>query len=985
MRRSMLSMVMICVVAFASAREARQPSVPEESADGVFLRQLLEHFPQTRSSSPPRFAVPAKLVRDYVRYEMQFIFKGEKSVDRLVRERLTIRPTIEAKPIIVERDMRVTVLDASPLLPARLKLFPESTVFNSVKVNGTSVSPIPRDGWYEIGLPDEGDYHITAETVHAPRGDAARAQFSLEHASFAVATVEINTRLELDVRVEQQPGRLVGMQREGTRGILPLGGGESTTIVWQAPQFETMRTGTVSMRPNVAWLVGERTLSANARLDLRMLGGAAEELVLFLPAGSEQVELRGPDLREFRQDGNRLQVFFRGAVSGASSLDLTFTCPRPSGETFLLPRIETAGGRGDSGGWLIVSNDTPGILLENSVAGLEAAELSQADASVRGLSWANPVHVYRDESRSGSARFDLLLAAPFPLVDTIADKADIQMVVRPDGSEMTRVRWSMRNDRAQYMRLRMPEGAKILSLSVEEKSARPVYDGGVILIPLAKSIQTLERLLSFPIELVYVRQADTLEGMEDYAVDLPELVDVSTARIELELYLPEDYELEWVRSALRRKIEESAPGAEGFTIGYGQTDAPSPAPLMTRPLRPESSLSTSYYRLGYEAYKSNRFSEAEQYLEKAAANAPADAESKDEVAALLGTIKATAGDGGAATTKSSKAKQAVVRQSLEASNVQQMAQQADFEREGRELLQEGRREEALGKLRQSRVLGKELQKRGAKGAPQAEVDELEELEDLEEQTQRGRELREKLADAQSQAQDLLDPELSGQNQDRPAQVDESIRAFNRVLEQEAARENVDVRETRNLAFGFDFDAKDAASAPSVRSVEDIAAENKRLEQQAEVLKRAVEAARKPQTEEPSIQPTPRPTPAPSPGWRYQYDGRTKDELESVKKQAEQLNQRLQTQTRGDGRLQDDGDDNAIRVFNVEVDDKSESIRTLERAVRGLSAEVESPEGEPEILKETRRELDEARKQMDELEEMRRRTDVLSADISDVLD
>ncbi|MFW6286562.1 MAG: hypothetical protein ACOC29_01345, partial [Candidatus Sumerlaeota bacterium] len=522
MHRCVLSLILMCMVASASARVAESSDAQNAPGDAAVLRVLLEHFPKARTSGPPLFAVPVTLVRDYVRDEMRAFFAGEKPADRLVRERLTIRPSIEKKTISVERNMRVTVLDASPLRPARLKLFPESTVFKNVKVDEVSVSPVPRDGWYEIGFPRSGRYTVSAETVHTPQGHAGRSHFSLQHASFALASAEINTHLALDVHVEQQPGRLVGDKTNGTKGILPLGGGESTEIVWQQPHVETARIGTVSMQPNVAWLVGEQSLSANARLELRILGGQAEKMNIQLPAGSEQVEVRGPDLREFRQDGERLHIFFRGAISGASALELTFTCPRPSGETFALPRIETPGGRPESGGWLIVSNDTPGILLENGVWGLEPADLSEAPEMVRGLSWANPVHVYRTNSRNSLARFDLLLAAPFPLVDTIADRADIQMAVRPDGSEMTWVQWSMRNDRAQYMRLRLPEGAKILSLSVEGKAEMPVRDGEVILVPLAKSIQTLDRLLSFQIEMVYVRQARALDAHDEYPIDLPE-------------------------------------------------------------------------------------------------------------------------------------------------------------------------------------------------------------------------------------------------------------------------------------------------------------------------------------------------------------------------------------------------------------------------------------------------------------------------------
>ncbi len=993
MRRSvtLLTGVFLTMSVFASENRAPLP----EPADAAVLRAIVDHGAASRTSKRPFFAVPYPLVLDYFRTNLT------GTENRAAKPPVQVARTFWhalLKPVdtewVAERAMRVTVLDAGRLSPARLRLFPENTVFRHLQVNGQDVAPVLRDGWFELGLPTTGAYSVTVQTLHTPERRGDSESITLHHDGFAIAVVEVDHPEAREVRVENQPGCLTGTADGGTHGVLALGPSESAKVYWQPIRTAAARTATLSLQPHVAWLVGEQTLSANAWLQLRFLGGGADRATVELPAGVEQLEVHGPDVREYRLEGRLLTVFFRGAISGATSLRLNFVCPRADSETFALPTIQLASGRMEDGGWTIVSNDTPGILLENSVSGLRPADTGEAPATVQGLSWANPVHVYQADSRNGSARFDLLLAAPFPLVDTIADKAEVLMVVRPDGQEMTRVVWSMRNDRAQYMRVRMPEGARILSLSVEEKPVQPMRDGDTTLIPLAKSVQTLDRLLSFPIELVYCRQSDALTDDVQRAIDLPELLDVTTAQIDVALYLPEDTDLTEARGNLRRSLEKRSEGISTMTIGYGQTEPPQ----VPEPPRSGQSdtLSRNYYRLGYEAFKQNRYAEAEGYLKKATEMPGENSLVRGDARALLETIEAASGEraAGKSKQKAMRAKTEAVRQTLSASNVAQMAEQTVLEEKGMHLLKEGRQREALETLQQSRKLQKELQARGAlqnvKNSPKIN---LKKLEDFEAQARRNRDLQRQIDQLQQQAKQVVDaveemPETEAADdvenipaEQQAAAGNKRLQVFNRILSNEAQKEQLDVGETQSLAFGLDFQKQAPQTQDGGQITENLEYENARLEQQARVLKRAVEAAKNP-----SDQMLPEPVVS-----QAEKDATVK-QLRSIRTELRQFNDRLVAANAPPAEHSAPEAPGKVSVYRVDELEEDKKIDALDRAVRGLSSgwnhfdsDHDGDDEGKRLADETREELERAKKQLAQRKQRLSQTEVLATDISGVID
>jgi hypothetical protein len=122
---------------------------------------------------------------------------------------------------------------------------------------------------------------------------------------------------------------------------------------------------------------------------------------------------------------------------------------------------------------------------------------------------------------------------------TIVDSALFTSMQLNDGRRMTKVVYSVRNNRNQFLRLKMPEGAEIWSVEVSGNTASPAKDDeGNVLIPLIRSASGARELASFPVDIVYVETpAQAVPTKGTMRVELP-TVDAPAMHVMFNYYLP---------------------------------------------------------------------------------------------------------------------------------------------------------------------------------------------------------------------------------------------------------------------------------------------------------------------------------------------------------------------------------------------------------------------------------------------------------------
>jgi hypothetical protein len=134
---------------------------------------------------------------------------------------------------------------------------------------------------------------------------------------------------------------------------------------------------------------------------------------------------------------------------------------------------------------------------------------------------------------------------------TVVDSAAFTAMQLPDGRRMTKVTYAVRNNRNQFLRMKMPAGAETWSLSVAGNTASPAKDDkGNVLIPLIRSTRTSAELEAFPVEVVYVEApAASVPERGTLHVELPSC-NVPSLHVMFSLYAPAEgsYTIGWGES-----------------------------------------------------------------------------------------------------------------------------------------------------------------------------------------------------------------------------------------------------------------------------------------------------------------------------------------------------------------------------------------------------------------------------------------------------
>jgi hypothetical protein len=424
-------------------------------------------------------------------------------------------------------------------------------------------------------------------------------------------------------------------------------------------------------------------------------------------------------------------------------------------------------------------------MLESSIKGLEPVADIEVPADVRGKVRGRPLFVYREEARGSQPVFDVVTKDLFPMVDTIADRADILTVLYDGGEEITRAVYLIRNNGRQFLRMAMPPGYEMLSVSVDNLDRKVSTRDGLLLVPLADSIQTLGGLVPFPVEIIYCRQSEKPRPTKKAKIDLPELPDVPVASVMARVFCPDRLNVLSCRSLLKQADEGVF--NHGVSVLTGLT-----AGRLRQGGYVEDALLYNTYWSGYRAYRENRLEDAETLLSRAAGSGARDRDISAISEDLLRNIRAGRGDV-EGRDKLEKAKISAIKGALSSMNEQIEAQQSELIKAGLANLDQGDQEVGAELLKEADKLGQQIGNRGGSTLRQTAVrrqyaDKLKEVED---ERRRKRELAAKLEQLQKEAKDLA------------AKAPGQARKLGKGLVQAASQENIAPEEAQlaDIAWG----------------------------------------------------------------------------------------------------------------------------------------------------------------------------------------
>ncbi|MBS3735315.1 MAG: hypothetical protein KGY99_10400 [Phycisphaerae bacterium] len=401
----------------------------------------------------------------------------------------------------------------------------------------------------------EAEIAFAVETRES--GGVHSVQFARRHAGSSVLKLNFADE-DVDVTVAGAQSKLDIPGGDGKVVTAALAGGTPVQVSWQRalPEAEPLEPKLYAeTRTLIA--VADDMLVGRAHVDYNILHSPVRELAVSVPKGVSVLTVRGGNVETWRVEDGALTVQLRGEAVGSYALQVSYE--RAGSGLQTVPVLRPSGVERDRGYVGVVA-------LSNVELSAPADELSGAtEIDVRRLPGAiaamtnQPILLgFRYVGDAVHIPLTIRSHKAVGVLITIADNATYTGMQLPDGRRMTKATYAVRNNRNQFLRMKMPDGAAIWSASVGGKPVSPATDEkGNVLIPLIRSSGTSSELTSFPVEMVYVETpADPAPSAGKLHVGLP-VCNVPVMHVMYRFYAPAEgtYTVGWGKSGFSGALE----------------------------------------------------------------------------------------------------------------------------------------------------------------------------------------------------------------------------------------------------------------------------------------------------------------------------------------------------------------------------------------------------------------------------------------------
>lgn len=472
------------------------------------------------------------------------------------RDWVADRLMVEVQPgLETTLDLRWTLrpLRAGPL---DLPLLDSAVAVRSVSVDGQPAALAQgADGWLHLDL-----------ELDRPREVRVLASAATPSGSLDLKLAGASRRV-VQVRGPWEASE-EGAVRSGSR--LDGGAPDHLRLSWK-PAGARPPQGTLLRAEEATALRLDATgVEATAILRYRVIHGSLDSVSFRLPAGADALDVRGDGVLGVERQGEAVRVRLARPVSDKIDLHVNYRAPPldTTASALPLPWAESAATQG----WATLLRGDEGQFVPEAEVGAEAVSARDLPGWAQGLSEGDPIASYRliGEGPSLSAR--VVHWEPIEGPPTVIDEARYEVAAAAHGREILRVRYQVRNDRRQFLRLDLPDQLQLISATVAGHAVQAARDAeGHLLIPLEKSVETMEGLVTFPVDIAFWDAEPAWERRGRRTLLTP-TVDAPIAYARWELVLPPGYDGR-PRSGNATPVADWSSRDRGLSYGHSYGEA----------------------------------------------------------------------------------------------------------------------------------------------------------------------------------------------------------------------------------------------------------------------------------------------------------------------------------------------------------------------------------------------------------------------------
>jgi hypothetical protein len=448
--------------------------------------------------------------------------------------------------------LRIEVLKAEGWIT--VPLLPTTVALESATMGGRDAPIYLQNGWYHLITDRKGvlDLKLSFAVSTWETGGQNGFSFAMAPSGGTQVTVSVPAENTLDFQVAnaQQTERSTRGDRQVLEALLPATG--NLAVTWQRAADEETPEGpeAVAEEPRIyaehQALVGvaEGLMQCTSAVHYSILHAGVESLTVDLPADVTVLDVKGNGLRDWSvtQEGERSVILaeLNYEAKGSYSLYLNYEKQLPEGSVKVdVPDLQVRGVERVKG-WVGVDARSALEIAAGGVENASTVDVRELPTAILGQTNWPVLLAFKYRKQDFAIPLEIRQHEDVDMLVTIVDSLAATSVMTRDGRRMTQLVYSMRNNRAQFLRLEMPEGVEVWSSFVGGRAVKPAKaDDGRLLIPLARSQASGGALASFAVEIVYVEDGVEPDdrGAGTYMASLP-VAGVPSTQVAWTIYMP---------------------------------------------------------------------------------------------------------------------------------------------------------------------------------------------------------------------------------------------------------------------------------------------------------------------------------------------------------------------------------------------------------------------------------------------------------------
>lgn len=414
---------------------------------------------------------------------------------------------------------------------------------------------------YELLTEKTGSAEVTLEFVVAAGKQAGINRVSFPRLLAGSSVLDLTVADNADVKVAGAQSCVTKSADGKTGAIAAIPGSVPVDVTWEKalPKLAAAPTKMYADTRTLA-AVAEGALLCQETVAYNILHTGVREVKLQTPAGINVLEVSGPGVQDWRADDSgrglttsqsttqpadpdkkgQMTVTLRSETIGPLLLRIAY---EKAGEDDVeVPIIRPLGVERERGfiGVVALANVE---VAAGKLDGATSIDVRQLPADITAMTNQPTLLAFRYLGEKCAIPLTVKKHGEVNVLLTIVDSGLLTGMQLGDGRRMTKAVLSVRNNRNQFLRVKMPAGSELWSASVGGNPVTPAKDDkDNVLIPLVRSAAGQRELASFPVELAYIETPDAAAPASGkLKVELPAL-DCPAMQIMYSLYAPEEGE-----------------------------------------------------------------------------------------------------------------------------------------------------------------------------------------------------------------------------------------------------------------------------------------------------------------------------------------------------------------------------------------------------------------------------------------------------------